>query len=57
MLETIEDFDIKPTSLSTGSPFLKNNKLGNPLIEYSVAIFKFSSVFIFTTFTLSLNSS
>ena len=51
------DFGINPTNVSFASPPLKIKMLGKLEIWYSVAVFKFSSVFIFTTFILSFNSS
>src|SRR5574344_545885 len=56
ILEIIDDFGISPTSLSTATPSLKTKRLGKPLIEYSLAAFKFSSVLIFTTFIFSPSS-
>ena len=49
-------FGIKPTSLSTGLPSLKIKRVGKPLTEYSLAVFKFSSVLSLTILNLPSKS-
>ena len=57
MFAIIVDFGTSPVILSTGSPFLKTNTLGSPLIEYFFADSMQSSMFTFVNFTLSPYSS